>query len=264
MIPKSSISVSSTINSATFLEKAIKLAQKLKLPFYNSIEKCDSDLILAYSSGGLQLLQSSTDRKKATVLLFVDFIKGKNGYRLAKDRSIKQPLARAVGVKSGLRPTIFDATAGLGGDAFVLASLGCNVVMYERSPIIAALLQDGLDRAANDPKTRDIINNNLNLKQGDTISVLAKSRESFHTIYLDPMYPHRDNSALNKQTMRTIRSLVGDDTDAASLLNVALGKAANRVVVKRPEKAPLLSEVRPSHVVVMKNSRFDIYLTFNE
>ena len=77
------------------------------------------------------------------------------------------------------------------------------------------------------------------------------------------MYPHRQTSALNKQTLRTIRALVGGDPDGANLLETALSKAENRVVVKRPHKAPLLSALKPSHVITTKNSRFDVYLTFN-
>ncbi|EKD39308.1 MAG: hypothetical protein ACD_75C00442G0001, partial [uncultured bacterium] len=38
----------------------------------------------------------------------------------------------------------------------------------------------------------------------------------------------------------------------------------NRVVVKRPRLAPTLTGAVPSHVITMKNSRFDIYLTFNK
>ena len=34
--------------------------------------------------------------------------------------------------------------AGLGRDAFVLASVGCRVRMLERNPVVAALLDDGL------------------------------------------------------------------------------------------------------------------------
>ncbi len=45
------------------------------------------------------------------------------------------------------------------------------------------------------------------------------------TIYLDPMYPHSGKSALNKLEMRIIRKLVGDDTDAALLLEIALQHA---------------------------------------
>jgi 16S rRNA (guanine1516-N2)-methyltransferase len=133
--------------------------------------------------------------------------------------------------------------------------------MCERSPIIGGLLEDGLSRAAREEKTAGIVER-LDLVQQDTREYLLNNTETFHTIFLDPMYPHRNQSSLNKQTLRVIRSLVGGDPDSAALLEIALERAENRVVVKRPRKAPLLSEVRPSHVILMKNSRFDIYLTF--
>jgi 16S rRNA (guanine1516-N2)-methyltransferase len=262
MFPISSISVSSTINSVTILQKAVELAANLNLPFTPSIEHRSSEVVLAYTPQGLQLLHIPHGSQKSSCLLFVDFVHGKNGFRLAQNRTIKQAIARAVGVKAGFRPTILDGTAGLGSDSFVLASLDCNVTMCERSPIIGALLEDGLYRAAGAEKTAGIIETRINLVQEDTQEYLKKSRATFHTIYLDPMYPHRNQSALSKQALRIIRSLVGGDPDGAALLEIALDKAENRVVVKRPRKAPLLSDIQPSHVILMKNSRFDIYLTF--
>jgi 16S rRNA (guanine1516-N2)-methyltransferase len=263
MFPVSSISVSSTIHSATILQKAEELAAKLNLPLTPSIEHRLSEVVLAYTAEGLQLLHIPHGSQKSNCLLFVDFVNGKNGFRLAHNRTTKQEIARAVGVKSGFRPTVLDGTAGLGADSFVLASLDCSVTMCERSPIIGALLEDGLYRAKKDQKTKEIIQTRMNLVQEDTQKYLPKTSASFHTIYLDPMYPHSNKSALNKQTLRIIRSLVGGDPDGGELLENALEKAENRVVVKRPRQAPHLSDLKPSHVILMKNSRFDIYLTFN-
>ena len=261
MLPISSISVSSTINSATILQKAVELAANLNLPFTASIEHRSTEFVLAHTPQGLQLLHIPLGSQKSTCLLFVDFVHGKNGFRLAQNRTTKQAIARAVGIKPGFRPTILDGTAGLGSDSFVLASLDCTVTMCERSPIIGALLEDGLCRAAKEEKTAGIIESKINLVLGDTRKYLQNNTATFHTIYLDPMYPHRNQSALNKQTLRIIRSLVGGDPDGAALLEIAREKAENRVVVKRPRKAPLLSDVQPSHVILMKNSRFDIYMT---
>ncbi len=262
MLSLNSISVSSTINSSTILQKADELAAKLHLSFNSLIEHRSSEFILAYTPEGLQLLHMPLNAKKSTRLLFVDFVHGKNGFRLAQNCTIKQPIARAVGVKPGFRPTILDGTAGLGADAFVLASLDCEVTMCERSPIIGELLKDGLYRAAMEERTKEIVEKRLRLIQRDTLEYLRQDTSTFHTIYLDPMYPHSNQSALNKQTLRVIRSLVGSDSDGAALLETAREKAINRVVVKRPLRAPLLSDALPSHVIEMKNSRFDIYLTF--
>ncbi len=262
MFPQNAISVSSTIDSSIILQKAVALAAKLNLPFAPSIEQRTTEFILAYTPRGLQFLHMPPGTQKSMCLLFVDFVHGKNGFRLAKDCTSKQPLARAAGLKPGFRPTILDGTAGNGADGFVLASLGCRVTLCERSPIIGVLLEDGLDRAAGEQRTAEIVEQRINLKLEDTLDYLDKASETFHTIYLDPMYPHRQSSALNKQTLRTIRSLVGGDSDGADLLETALLKAENRVVVKRPHKAPLLSSIQPSHVISMKNSRYDVYLTF--
>ncbi|MBW2660125.1 MAG: class I SAM-dependent methyltransferase [Deltaproteobacteria bacterium] len=254
-----SISVLSTINPAPLLQLAQSLAEKLELPFYPSISGVHSDPILAYTDEGLQLVQLS---KSGAVqrLLFVDFIKGKNAYRHKNNLTIKQPLARAIGIKSGFRPAVFDATAGLGADSFVLACLGCVVLMCERAPVLHALLQDALSRTARLPVTKEIVDNRLHLLPGDSLRLLQKTNQTFHTIYLDPMYPHRTKSALNKLEMRVIRDLVGDDKDCGDLLDAALAAAENRVVVKRPKGAERIPGPPPSFTVPMKNSRFDVYL----
>lgn len=192
--------------------------------------------------------------------LFIDFVHGKNGYRHAQNCTIKQPLAKAVGIRPGFRPAIFDATAGLGGDSFVLACLGCHVFLCERSPILYLLLQDALARAATEPKTCEIVKNNLHLMDNDSILALDDLAPPPHTIYLDPMYPHRTKSALNKKEMRVIRELVGDDGDSNILLEKALVAGSKRVVVKRPKGAPYIDDKKPSFEIKMKNSRFDIYL----
>ena len=77
---------------------------------------------------------------------------------------------------------------------------------------------------------------------------------------MDPMYPHRRKSALNSQAMRLLRGIAGDDDDCPSLLEQALAVATNRVVVKRPKGAPTIDGRSPSHEILMKNSRFDVYL----
>jgi len=196
---------------------------------------------------------------KTTSLL--DFVKGKNGYRHNNNLTIQQPLAKAIGIKPGIRPTVFDATAGLGQESFVLACLGCEVSMCERSAILHSLLEDGLERANMEEKTKNIVSTKIHLLFEDSKEYLQNNSQKFHTIYLDPMYPPRTRSALNKQEMRVIRDLVGDDEDSGILLERAFAAAQNRVVVKRPKKAKNLHGRTPSMIIPMKNNRYDIYLT---
>lgn len=192
----------------------------------------------------------------------VDFIGGALGYRRAKGGGKNQAIARAVGLKSASKPvTVLDVTAGLGRDAFILASLGCEVRMIERSPVLAKALQAGLDRALQDLKTADIVGRMV-LTLADAKDVLTHlSLDNYpDVIYIDPMFPKENKSALNKIEMRTLREIVGDDNDADLLLTLALGKAKKRVVVKRSRKALPLGGLAPSFVIGGKSSRYDVYL----
>ena len=253
-------SVSSTIKSTTFLQKAEILARKLKLPYCQFPEASNTEFILCYTEKGLELVSYETVKNKISSLLFVDFINGKEGYRRINNATIKQPLAKSVGIKPGIRPTVFDATAGLGRDAFVLATLGCCVTFCERNPVMAALLGDGLDRALADTQTNNIVQNYLHLVKDNSLSSQALPSLRYDTVYLDPMYPHDTKSALNKMSMRVIRSLVGDDNDSWQLMESAKLMARKRIVIKRPRRAPPLTDDKISYQVKMKSSRFDVYI----
>lgn len=196
--------------------------------------------------------------------IVVDFVGGVQGYRRAHAQGggVRQPLARAVGIKGAVRPRIIDVTAGLGRDAFVLAQLGCTMTLIERSPIVSALLADGLARARADINTA-LIASRMTLFAGtDAVRFLQDlSAQDFpDVIYLDPMYPHREKTALVKKEMRALRAIVGDDDDAPQVLACALKIARARVVIKRPKGAPTIEGVAPSMHIASENTRFDVYL----
>jgi 16S rRNA (guanine1516-N2)-methyltransferase len=171
-----------------------------------------------------------------------------------------QLIAKAIGIRQGITPSIIDATAGLGKDAFVFASLGCKVQMIERSPLIAALLRDGLARALENADISDIAAR-MSLHEADAIDWLyaLPAHNAPDVIYLDPMFPARDKSALVKKEMRIFKELLGTDPDSPSLLAAALKKATYRVIVKRPRKAPAIEGPSPSFTLEGKSGRFDIY-----
>ena len=56
-------------------------------------------------------------------------------------------LLKACGVKKDQALFVFDATPGLGRDAFLLARAGCHVFLSERNPVLASMLSNGIDRA---------------------------------------------------------------------------------------------------------------------
>jgi 16S rRNA (guanine1516-N2)-methyltransferase len=204
--------------------------------------------------------QKSADNKNS---ISIDFLSAQLNYRKQRGGGRKQLIAKAVGIKSGYRPKIIDATAGLGIDAFILASLGCEVTMLERSPIIGALLEDGLLRAKEQLESSNI---KLNLVIADAREFLTtlSPKQYPDVIYLDPMYPERRKSALNKKNMRMLRDIVGEDLDSWELLAVAIKVATKRVVVKRPRLAPAIAppkaDIKPDIVYRGKSCRFDVYV----
>jgi 16S rRNA (guanine1516-N2)-methyltransferase len=133
--------------------------------------------------------------------------------------------------------------------------------MCERSPLLHALLADGLLRAANATATAAEVSARVRLIHAEATACLRSAQHSYQVVYLDPMYPVRQGSALNSLALRTLRDLVGDDHDSSALLEAGLAVATERVVVKRPRRAPPLSGLSPSYATDSKKIRFDVYLT---
>lgn len=239
-------------------ERARVLAAELGIPMsMDDTEKFQ--LLLLCSRDGLALKPAG---KNVPGPVMVDFTGSTMAYRLKHGGGRSQALARAIGLKKGRQPSVIDVTAGLGRDGFILAHLGCTVHMLERSPILAVMLEDGLQRAKLVSEIAETLSR-IRFTRADSREFLLKlkTEEQPDVIYLDPMYPERTKSSLVKKEMRVLRMLAGEDQDAGELLNIALGCARNRVVVKRPRLAPELGSAVPSHAITGKTSRFDVYLT---
>ena len=239
-------------------ELAVQFAYTLELPLVSSLaEQLCFQLVLEVGARGLSLVP--TDPKHGGGIR-IDFVAGPTAYRRLAVGSTRQPLAKAVGLRQG-RPFAIDATAGLGRDAFQLASLGCRVHAVERSPILAAMLNDALDRASRaiDPKLTAIVER-ITVIQGDSKAVLASlpAKDRPEVVYLDPMYTPTASSALAKKEMRILRMLVGGDEDSAELLRIARATATKRVVVKRHLRAPPLAE-DVSMSYPGRTVRYDVY-----
>ncbi|WP_162063626.1 class I SAM-dependent methyltransferase [Vibrio taketomensis] len=200
--------------------------------------------------------------------IFVDLVSGAVAHRRKFGGGKGQAIAKAAGLNKGATPTVLDGTAGLGRDAFVLASLGCKVQMVERNPVVAALLDDGLMRAKADAEIGSWVSERMTLIHASSHNALNELASDVNfvapdVVYLDPMYPHPENkkkSALVKKEMRVFQSLVGADNDADGLLEPALALATKRVVVKRPDYAEWLNNHKPSMAIETKKNRFDVYV----
>lgn len=165
-----------------------------------------------------------------------------------------------MGLRAGKTPMIIDATAGLGRDSFLLASLGAQVIMMERSSKMHALLDQGMKRAAAEGgQLREIIGR-MTLMKGDAKDLIPEL--SSEAILIDPMHPPRNKSALVRQDLRQVRDIVGTDDDAADLVRLALMHARNRVVLKWPAKADPIAGIKPcTHQIRGKTTRYDVFMT---
>ncbi len=205
---------------------------------------------------GLQLIIHDNEQYYT---YFVDFLSPKSEYRRLHGGGRHQLIAKAVGIKPKQSLKVLDVTAGFGQDAYVLACLGCEMTLLERSNIIYRLLEDGIIRARENPEFQKLKMELINIDALDYLNKLGE-KNCPDVIYVDPMFPSRQKSALVKKEMRMLKAVVGEDSEADQLLTYALKKAKKRVVVKRPKLAPPLEGKEPDIVYKGKSSRFDVYI----
>jgi 16S rRNA (guanine1516-N2)-methyltransferase len=177
----------------------------------------------------------------------------------------RQPLIRALGRARGL---VVDATAGLGGDAFLVAAAGFDVVALERHALLAQMLADEVARVRLGASVAHrAAAERMQVAHADSISALADTspslawvREQPVAVLMDPMYPQDPAAtALPAKPIRMVRSLVGDDADQRALFDAARACGPGRIVVKRPHSAPPLVP-GPDLDFAGKLARLDVYL----
>jgi 16S rRNA (guanine1516-N2)-methyltransferase len=182
----------------------------------------------------------------------IDFVENKQNYHKTKSTIKNELISKALGTgRYGLK--VLDLSAGLGIDSIFLAQLGYSVTALERNPLIYLALNEAAQHAADAGLVL-----NLKFEFADALDYLKKHKNTADLIYFDPMFPQKEKSALPRQEMVFFRNLVGSDDDAATVLEAAQEFAgAQRVVVKRPIKAPKL--LKPHSSTEGKLIRFDIY-----
>lgn len=146
------------------------------------------------------------------------------------------------------QPWAIDATAGFGEDSLLLAATGFTVDLYEQDCVIAALLKDALDRAADDPALAAAVAR-MRLHAGeDSIAGLRHTAELVErgelaapdVVYLDPMFPERTKSAAVKKKFQLLHHLEQPCADEETLVEAALASCPRKVVIKRPVKGRCL------------------------
>jgi len=236
-------------------KRSTELAQRLSIALIKQPQASDARYILQWQNEQLTLNDNSSAKPVSAT---VDFTSGSARHRSAFGGGHGQHLARAV--KTRDNPLICDATAGFGRDAFVFASLGCQVVMLEQSIIVYELLADALERAKADSNTSNTAAlMSVNHCDSTTLPDSWPHSSRPDVIYLDPMYPQGKRKA--KKEIQLLRNLLHERHDDEALLLQAARDTAQRVVVKRPRKAPPIAGAQPSGQIESPNTRYDIYGT---
>jgi 16S rRNA (guanine1516-N2)-methyltransferase len=224
----------------------------------NKRDISDDDLFALEVELGRWQIRSLKDKSFGAV--YIDFVAGKVAHRRIFGSPRNEAISRAVGFKKYAIPNVLDLTAGLGQDAFVLASIGCRVHMIERCNVIAALLYDGLKRAEKNEKIGPWVQSRLSLSFEDSLKGLVTLPFEPDVVTIDSMFPEKKKSSLVRKELQLLKGIVGQDPDQDQLLEVAKNSAKCRVVVKRPNSAQYLNNEKPNTSIKSKNYRFDIYL----
>ncbi len=235
-------SLSVAYENALDLAKAERLAQQLQLPINNQASR---KLLIKTERLVLQIEPFSA--------MHADF----SSLFIQKCRAAGKKQALIQACKPTLGMKVIDATAGWGKDAAMLASFGAEVLMLERQPFMAVLLADALELREQESRKSPL---NLKVQATDACIYLQALTPAEYPdlIYIDPMHPERQKSALVKKNMQVLQQLIGPDEDPLELLKLALTRVKKKVVVKWPKSlAPLL----PANASIKgKTVRFDIYL----
>ncbi len=191
--------------------------------------------------------------------LKIDFLSSRLTHRIKFGGGANQALPKAVGIKNNKNALIIDATAGLGRDSFLLASLGAKIIMIERSKEIYLALNEAMNKALEAGGEVARIIEHMQLIHADARDLLPKLNGDI--ILVDPMHPERQKSALVKQEMRLLRDIVGADNDKEELIKIALLSANKKMVLKWPKNAQLpLFLPKPNYQIAGKTTRFVVFV----
>ena len=233
-------------------DRSVLLAERLGVPLVTVDETDAYAFFLCYRDGCLKLLDRQTLRKGG---LSVD-IEPRPGEQHSYPAPKKDLLAHAVGKKTH---SIVDATTGWAQDSLALFRMGYTLTCVERSPVMVALIHDGLTRLA---QKEWVTKRELavpDLLAGNAIERLSTLPEKPDCIYLDPMFPpKRKATAATRKSMAILRDILGDDLDRNALFDAAMAAAGRRVVVKSPDYAEPRGG-KPSESHQGKLLRYDVY-----
>ncbi len=228
--------------------KAELIAGRLDLPFAESAP--DSGLYLSVGDdGALRAVAGKT-------VFFVDFSEIQR--RASGPRVRSELLVRAAAGRDETPGFAVDATAGFGGDSFILAGAGFRVTAFERNRFVAELLADGLERALRNPETSDTASR-IELRRIDSLAALPSLEVRPDVVLLDPMFPARKKTGAVKKKAQMLEALEPPCSDGDALLEAAIAARPRRIIVKRPAGAEPLGGRKPDYVLSGDVVRYDCF-----
>ena len=219
------------------------------MPFVDTPCFDDCEVMLKLDESGLSL----TD---GTLTIQGNFTKMRS--RIAPNKVSRELIVRAAKVKGVENPVAIDATAGLGEDSFLLAAAGFTVHLYERNPVIAALLQDAINRAMETPGIEQIAHR-MHVVETDSVKALPHLQTAPDIVLLDPMFPEKHKSSQAKKKLQLLQRLEAPCADETALLDAALSAHPRKIVIKRPIKGPFLAGRKPDYSLTGKAIRYDCF-----
>jgi len=268
----------------TAVERLQTLIADNQLPITLDVERIEGKIkqrLAALNAEGEQAALLLDNKNKLSLL--------KDGLSVAPEWDKLQRRVVSAGRKSELilkaakisaDSQVIDATAGFGHDSLILASTGAQVMMLEQEPLMALLLFSEQQRMSAQPNWQKLMAR-LTIINTDALSYFAQLQKNttdqavaVDVVYLDPMFPedsYQDSKTgkgakVGKQ-MQALHHLAHPPTldEEMALLNKAQAVVADnqegrgRVIVKRPQQAPFLSQQNPDESWHNAAVRFDGY-----
>ncbi|NQY42677.1 MAG: class I SAM-dependent methyltransferase [Legionellales bacterium] len=226
--------------------RAEDISRKYKLDLISNTELANDMLVVDDDKIFLKLTDYSKD-------FFVDFLENSLEYRISN--LTRESLIKACGIKKNRITSVLDLTGGWGVDSYILARAGCRVLVLERDPVVYLLLKDGIERLQRK------IDCDITIKQINSVDYLAENDVSEQIIYIDPIRPQLNKTAKNNKSMEILRRIIQPDQKYEDLLNLALTKFSERLVIKtgRHENINFI-DYTPNFTILGKNTKFMVFI----
>ena len=126
--------------------------------------------------------------------------------------------------------SILDCTGGFARDAAILASLGNNVTLIDRNPLIMSLLVEAREKIKSD----DIryIFSRIKIRFGNCIEFIRNTNKHFDYIYFDFMF-NINKSALPSKNEQFLREIVKNDiNENVDIIHETIQRVKSKIIIK--------------------------------